>query len=104
MEPAAPKFNTYIEVAQNLFAENPDFYTEEQQNNILSFAKFLDSGRVLNSELQMLAIQQARKIDYEVLMACCDEFGRDNVTKVVKKVYDKHRHSKKFSKEDGAKV
>lgn len=85
-----PIFKTYIEVAKNLFAEHPKFYSERAQDNILSFAKYLDSGRVLNAELQMLAMQQSRKIDGEVIQEMVKEFGLERCKEVVKRVYAKH--------------
>lgn len=94
-EIVTPIFKTYIEVALELFTANPKYYTSKEQKSILSFAKFLDSGRVLNAELQMLALQQSRKIDGEVINALALEFGKDKCIEVIKKVYARHKHTKK---------
>lgn len=88
-----PKFTTYLAIAQELIAENPKFYSSKDQKAILSFAKYLDSGRELGSEMQMLALRQARKIDGEVLQECVKEFGKEAMTTVVKRVYDRHKHT-----------
>lgn len=85
---------TYLSIAQNLFAENPKFYKKADQKAILSFAKYLDSGRELGPDLQILALKQARKIDGEVLEACVKRFGLDAMKEVVGEVYAKHKHTR----------
>jgi hypothetical protein len=85
---------TYIAIAQSLFQDDPSYYDSRAQDAILSFAKYLDSGRELGPELQVLALKQARKIDGEVLQACIDRFGREAMIEVVQGVYAKHRHTK----------
>lgn len=92
IEPLKSPFQTYIQVAQTLFSDNPDYYSKEGQDFILSFAKYLDSGRVLNAELQMIAMQQARKIDGEVIVALADVTGLEKAREVIAGVYAKHRH------------
>lgn len=88
-----PKFTTYLSIAQALIDENPKYYKKADQEAILSFAKYLDSGRELGGEMQMLALQHARKIDGEVLKECIEEFGREAMEVVVRRVYARHRHT-----------
>lgn len=90
----APKFNTYLATAKNLIDENPKFYTKPEQKGMLSFAKYLDSGREPGAELQMLALHAARKIDGEVLQECIETFGREPMVEVVRRVYGRHKHTK----------
>lgn len=89
-----PKFITYIALAKDLIAKDPKFYSSKDKDAILSFAKYLDSGQELGSELQMLALKKAREIDGEILRACADTFGIEPMREVIQKVYAKHRHSK----------
>lgn len=88
-------FRTYLQIAYDLFETDPDFYTADEKDAILSFAKYLDSGRVLNAELQMIAMQQARKIDGEVIMLTAERFGRSEVAAIVREVYDRHGYGKR---------
>lgn len=95
------KFTTYLEVADKLIKENPDFYTKDQLEGLMSFAKYLDSFKSIGNELQLLALQQARKIDRELILACCDEFGRDKVAALAKIVTARHRHHKVWIEDEG---
>lgn len=88
-----PKFTTYIAIAKDLFAANPKFYSSKAQDAILSFAKYLDSGRELGGEMQMLALKKAREIDGEVLKACVDKFGIEPMREVIQGVYARHKHT-----------
>lgn len=91
----APKFTTYISLAKDLIAKDPKFYSSKDQNAILSFAKYLDSGQELGSELQMLALKKAREIDGEVLKECVEAFGIEPMREVIQKVYARHRYTSK---------
>lgn len=93
MQIETPKFTTYLAAAQQLIDENPKFYSKAEQKGVLSFAKYLDSGRDLNNDLKILALMQARKIDGEVLHECIEEFGREAMTNVVRRVYARHKHT-----------
>lgn len=101
MSEQTPTVKTYIAVAQELIEKNPDFYNQEAQDGILSFAKYLDSFKVLGVELQLVAYQKAREIDRELILECCDVFGKENVTALAKKIAEKHRHGKKFVAREG---
>jgi hypothetical protein len=94
MENEPVKFKTYIEVAESLIAEYPDFYNAEAKDGMLSYAKYLDSFKSLGNELQLLAMQQSRKIDHEIIMECVKVFGEKEVTDVVRIVTLRHRHTK----------
>lgn len=86
--------STYLSIAQLLIDENPKFYSKAERNGVLSFAKYLDSGREVGPEFQMLAIKKAQQIDREVLLACAEAFGREKVAEIIRGVYAKHRHTK----------
>lgn len=89
-----PKFRTFLSIARDLIDENPKYYSKPEQKGLVSFAKFLDSGRELNGDLQMLALKKAREIDGEVLKECIEEFGREAMEVVVRRVYARHKHTK----------
>lgn len=89
------KIKTYLNAANDLINENPDFYSEEAKQGIVSFARYLDSFKTLSVELQILAMEKSRLIDREVLLAVADEFGKDKVAEIVRKIHDKHTRRKK---------
>lgn len=94
MEQEKIDLSTYLAIAQSLIAENPKFYSKAEQKGVLSFAKYLDSGREIGPEFQVLALKQAAKIDREVLLACAEAFGKDKVADVIRGVYAKHKHTR----------
>lgn len=94
MEIKTPQFTTYLQAAKTLLEENPKFYSKAEAKGVLSFAKYLDSGRDLNNDLKILAIMQARKIDGEVIREAADTFGLEPMQEVVKRVYARHKHAK----------
>jgi hypothetical protein len=87
-----PKFTTYIATAQALFEENPKFYKRSERNAILSFAKYLDSGREMNGDIQILAYMKAQQIDREVILALADALGRDKAAEITKAIHARHKH------------
>ncbi len=92
---------TYIQIASDIINNNPDFYSEDQQGAILSFAKYLDKGNGLSYELAILAYKKAMEIDREVLLLCRDTFGAEIMNGIAKKVVERHRHGKKLKADDG---
>lgn len=89
------KFTTYLEAAQKLIEENPDFWNEGEQKGVLAFAKYLDSFQTLGAQLEMLAMQQARKIDKELLSEFIDVIGLEKAKEIALKVSNRHRHTSK---------
>lgn len=86
-------FSTYLSTAEKLFEENKDFYNEDAKNAILSFAKYLDGFNTLSVQMQLLALQQSRKIDREVLFAMAKVLGPDRTTEIIKEVHSGHKHT-----------
>lgn len=84
--------STYLAIAQELIKDSPKFYSKKEQNGILSFAKYLDSGREIGPEFQLLAMKKAQQIDREVLLACAEEFGKDKMAEIIRSVYAKHQN------------
>jgi len=85
------KANSYISTAMALFEYDPKFYNKVQKDAILSFAKFLDSGKTIGLELQLIAAVQAHKIDRELITLCCEKFGKEEVTELAKIVQARRR-------------
>lgn len=94
MEDLDVKMNTYLSTAQTLIDKNPEFYDGKQKEGILSFAKYLDSFKTVGVELQLLALQKARLIDREFILALCDEIGKEKAIFIARKINQKHIHSK----------
>lgn len=86
---------TYCEVAQEWQIANGAYASNEYQiDAVIKFAKYLDSFQTLSDKLQILAIQKAREIDREVLLACVDKFGLEEMQVVIQEVYNRHKHTK----------
>lgn len=87
---------SYIQVAMDHLKENPDFYDTKTTDGILIFAKYLDSFKHIGVELQLLAAQQALKIDREIFNEIIKEFGTEKVKIIAQKVNDRHfKHKNK---------
>jgi len=94
METETKDFNTYISVAQKLIAENPDFYTQEAQDGIMSFAKYLDSFKTIGMEMQILAHQMVNKIDREFITELLKEITPERAKEIAELVNSRHIHKK----------
>lgn len=94
MQTETPKFTTYLQTAKALIESDPKFYSKAEQKGVLSFAKYLDSGREPGVELQVLALHAALKIDKEIMREAIETFGEEPMTGVVRRVYARHKHSK----------
>lgn len=89
-------FKTYLQVAQELFESHADYYNEDAQNAILSFAKYLDSWKSIDSNLQFLAMQKSREIDRELFAELEKTVGRDVLMAAARIVNARHMHHKSF--------
>lgn len=90
-------FTTYIGAARKLIENNPDFYTEDQKHGMMSFAKYLDSFQTLGSQLEMLAMRAARKVDRELLEEFIKEIGMEKAKDIARRVNARHLHGKKLA-------
>lgn len=84
---------TYREYAQEFIDKNNIFNVDEI-SGVFLFAEHLDGNNVLTNELTILAIQQARKYDRELLMLFIDEVGLEKAREFAQKVVGNHRHTK----------
>jgi hypothetical protein len=90
-----PQIKTYIATALELFDRNPPAHSELQRNAILSFAKYLDAGNNISIELQLAAVQQYNKLQEEIILELVNKLGKDEATKIIKEVADRHKHKPK---------
>lgn len=84
---------TYKEYAQE-FIDNNKISNIDEIAGVLLFAEHLDGNNVLTNELTILAIQQARKYDRELLLLFIDEVGLEKAQELARKVVGNHRHTK----------
>lgn len=84
---------TYKEVAQEfIVAEN--FTSVDEIAGVMKFAQSLDGQNVMSPELTLMAMQQARKIDRELIEALIEAVGLDKAKEIARSVVSRHRHTK----------
>jgi len=84
---------TYVETAQDWLDKNKSDF-EGEPKILLDFAKYLDSFQVLDDKMQIIAMRKSREIDGEVLFGLANALGKEKTQEIIKKVYEKHRHTK----------
>lgn len=84
---------TYKEYGQE-FVESTKLANTDEIAGVLMFAEHLDGSNVMTNELTLLAFQQARKIDRELLSLLIDEVGLEKAKELAQKVVANHRHTK----------
>lgn len=84
---------TYQEVA-NAFIESAELKNTDEIAGVKLFAEHLDGNNVMSHQLTLLALQQARKIDRETILALVEALGMEKSQEIVRAVVEKHRHTK----------
>jgi hypothetical protein len=91
---------TYKEVVDELI-ETGIFKSSDEINGAKEFAKYLDGNNVMTHELTLLAIQQSRKIDRELITKLVEFIGIDKARDIVREVVNNHRHTKVEATKEG---
>lgn len=84
---------TYKEVAQE-FVVDEKFTSIEEIAGAMRFAESLDKRNVMSPEITLMAMQQARKIDRELLEAFIEAVGLDKAKEIARSIVNRHRHTK----------
>ncbi len=90
---------TYRETAQEFLEKLEEPQIASIKQGAIAFAKYLDSFKNLTSELEILALYKARDIDREVLFGLAALLPKEEVTKLVKEIYARHKHTKRATTE-----
>lgn len=81
---------TYRQLADEWIAQR-DYSTSEADMVVEQFAQYLDSMPVLFPHLKLLIMEQARKVDRELLEGLVELLPVEEVEKVARRVQSKHK-------------